>query len=87
MSASESSRAQLEGLVSFVKSLAMRRSGVLCALTVSASPALSVEWLRRELSDELGRAGFGPVELSVVRRGPDLRLLSAEFQQPPDRDV
>lgn len=87
MSASETSRAQLEGLVAFVKSLASRRTGVLCAVTVSASPALSVEWLRRELGDELVRAGFGHVELSVVRRGLDLRLLSAEFQQSPGQDV
>ena len=87
MSAQENSRAQLSGLVEFVKSLSMRRSGVLCALTISASPALSVEWLRRELGEELRRAGFGQVEVSVVRRGPDLRLLSAEFQQSTDGDV
>ena len=87
MSAQENSRAQLTGLVEFVQSLAKRRSGVLCALTISASPSLSVEWLRRELGAELERAGFGQVELSVVRRGPDLRLLSAEFDHSKNEGV
>jgi hypothetical protein len=83
MIASESSRAQWEGLVESVKSLASRRAGTLCALTISASEGLSLAWLQQELAQQLTRAGFGPVELSVVRRGLELRLLSAEFQQTP----
>jgi hypothetical protein len=83
MIASENSRAQLEGLVESVKSLASRRAGTLCALTISANTGLSLEWLQHELAQQLTRAGFGPVEVSVVRRGLELRLLAAEFQQTP----
>jgi hypothetical protein len=43
--------------------------------------------LQQELAQELRRAGFGPVEVSVVRRGLELRLLSAEFQQAIKGDV
>ena len=81
MIASANSRAQLEGLVESVKSLATRRAGTLCALTISANLGLSLEWLQHELAQQLTRAGFGPVEVSVVRRGLEIRLLAAEFQQ------
>ena len=87
MIASENSRAQLEGLVESVKSLATRRAGTLCALTISANLGISLEWLQQELAQELSRAGFGPVEVSVVRRGLELRLLSAEFQQTAKGEV
>jgi len=83
MIAPDNSRAQVEGIVESVKSLASRRAGTLCALTISANAGLSDAWLRHELAQQLTRAGFGPVELSVVRRGLELRLLSAEFQQAP----
>jgi hypothetical protein len=87
MIASESSRAQLEALVESVKSLATRRAATLCAVTISAKLGVSLEWLQQELAQELRRAGFGPVEVSVVRRGLELRLLSAEFQQAIKGDV
>ena len=83
MIAPDNSRAQVEGIVESVKSLSSRRAGTLCALTISASEGLSLAWLQQELAQQLTRAGFGPVELSVVRRGLELRLLSAEFQQTP----
>jgi hypothetical protein len=87
MIAPDNSRAQLEGIVESVKSLASRRAGTLCALTISANTGLSLEWLQQEVAQLLTRAGFGPVEVSVVRRGLELRLLSAEFQQAPRAGV
>ena len=87
MIASESSRAQLEALVESVKLLATRRAGTLCALSIAAKTGLSHAWLQKELAQELSRAGFGPVEVSVVRRGLELRLLSAEFQQTAKGEV
>lgn len=69
------------------KSLASRRAGTLCALTISANTGLSLAWLQQELAQELSRAGFVPVEVSVVRRGLELRLLSAEFQQTAKGEV
>jgi len=87
MIAPDNSRAQLEGIVESVKSLASRRAGTLCALTISANTGLSLAWLQHELAQQLTRAGFGSVELSVVRRGLELRLVSAEFQQTPLAEV
>ena len=78
-------RTQIPALVDSLRNLSRRRNGSLRAVSLAIPSNGVAEWVRTELARELARAGYAGVEIVLVVRGDDFRILSAEFDHPTVR--